>query len=446
MVKRLLIVEDDLGLQKQLKWSFGDYKVSVAGNRREAETLMQQHHFPVVTLDLGLPPDPNGTTEGVAILSRLLQLNPFAKIIMVTGNNERENARECLDLGAYDFFEKPVDASLLNLIVQRAWHVYELEQENREQALSVSQPLPGIIAVSDAMLKICQQVEKIAAVNVTTVLFGESGTGKELVAQALHQLSDRREGPFIAINCAAIPENLLESELFGYEKGAFTGATSTTKGKLECAHEGTLLLDEIGDLSLPLQAKLLRFLQERMVERVGGRKEISVDVRVIGASHRDLKQMIADKTFREDLYYRLNEVTIEIPPLRERPGDAVAIARYLLDKLQQQQGRELPGFSREALIAIGQHDWPGNIRELENCIKRAIVLGDGSALTPDDLQLDYQEQHKQLLSLATIRDQAEKQAITQAMTIAHNNISQAAKLLDVSRPTFYDLMHKFGLK
>ena len=316
-LKPLLIIEDDPGLQKQLRWSFEGYEVIVAGDRDEAISELRRYEPPVVTLDLGLPPDPANAAEGLATLEKILQLAPHTKVIVVTGNDDRENALRAISLGAYDYYQKPIDSDILGLIIERAYKLHELEAENRRLANQIpTSPLSGIIAASPQMLKVCQTVEKVAPIDVTTLLLGESGTGKEVLAKALHELSARIKGPFVAINCAAIPETLLESELFGYEKGAFTGAAKQTLGKIEHAEGGTLFLDEIGDLSAALQGKLLRFLQEKVIERVGGRKEIPVDVRIICATHKDLQKLIADDAFREDLYYRISEVTITIPPKR----------------------------------------------------------------------------------------------------------------------------------
>ena len=349
----LLVVEDDPGLQKQFKWSFERYQVVIADDRENALNHIRRYEPAVVTLDLGLPPDPANATEGLATLEQILQLAPNTKIIVVTGNDDRENALKAVAMGAYDFFQKPIDPETLGFVIDRAQHLYSLEAENNtlHQQLGDDSPLEGVIAVSPEMAKLCRTIEKIAPTDITTLFLGESGTGKEVLARALHQLSDRRDGNFIAINCAAIPENLLESELFGYEKGAFTGAVQQTKGKIEYAHKGTFFLDELGDLPQALQAKLLRFLQERTVERIGGREEIPVDVRVIGATHQDLAKLIEAGTFREDLYYRLSEVSIQIPPLRDRQGDAIVIAKKLLDRFNKQNKLKIKGFSPDALAA-----------------------------------------------------------------------------------------------
>nr|MDQ2694640.1 PEP-CTERM-box response regulator transcription factor [Pseudomonadota bacterium] len=377
--RKLLIVEDDLGLQSQLRWCFEDYEVLLAESRESALAQLRRHEPPLVTLDLGLPPDPANAGEGLATLEEILALVPETKVIVVTGNDDRDNALRAVALGAYDFYQKPVDAEVLKLIVDRAYRLYELERENRELARQrQTSPLQGIIAASSQMLKICSTIEKVAPTDVTVLLLGESGTGKELLARALHELSQRAGRRFVAINCAAIPETLLESELFGYEKGAFTGAAKQTKGKIEYADRGTFFLDEVGDLPMALQAKLLRFLQQRVIERVGGREEIPVDVRVVCATHRDLQAAIAEGTFREDLYYRISEITIHIPPLREREGDAVILARTFLELFSRKMGRALRGFSKDAVAALEAYPWPGNVRELENRIKRAVIMSEGN--------------------------------------------------------------------
>jgi two-component system, NtrC family, response regulator len=351
--QKILLVEDDLGLQKQLKWSLDDYEIIVAADRDNAITQLRRHEPPVVLLDLGLPPDPDGATEGLATLQQILSLAPLTKIIVVTGNLDRSNAVKAISLGAYDFFQKPFEPDILKLMIERALHVQALEAENRKLSASQSHSaLQGLLTCAEPMMKVCRTVEKVAPANATVLLLGESGTGKEVLARGVHELSPRANKRFVAINCAAIPDTLLESELFGYEKGAFTGAAKQTIGKIEYASEGTLFLDEIGDLPMPLQAKLLRFLQERVIERLGGRGEIPVDVRVVCATHRDLASMIREGSFREDLYYRLSEITIKIPPLRERPGDAVLLAQAFLERNARELGRSLKGFTADALAAL----------------------------------------------------------------------------------------------
>lgn len=446
-IKTLLIVEDDLGLQSQLRWSFEHYEVVLAGDRETAITLLRRHEPAVVLLDLGLPPDPENASEGLAALQQILGLAPHTKIIVVTGNDERSNAVKAIALGAYDFYQKPIEPDILNLIVERAFHVHELEEENRRLTHQpVVSPLEGIIAASDKMLKVCRTVERVAPTNATVLLLGESGTGKEVLARALHSLSPRVKNNFVAINCAAIPDALLESELFGYEKGAFTGAVKQTRGKIEYADGGTLFLDEIGDLPPPLQAKLLRFLQERVVDRIGGREPIPVDVRVICATHQDLQALIAKNVFREDLYYRVSELAITIPPLRERSGDAVLLAKVYLTRFNKEYGRNLRGFDTDAMQALAAYHWPGNVRELENRVKRAVIMAEQNEVQADDLELAVaQDQSLLPLNLREAREQAERQAIVRTMALCNSNISQAADLLGVTRPTLYDLMNKLGL-
>jgi two-component system NtrC family response regulator len=446
----LLIVEDDLGLQKQLRWCFEGYEVIVAGDMNKAISELRRHEPPVVTLDLGLPPDPANATEGLATLEKILQLAPHTKVIVVTGNDDRENALRAISLGAYDYYQKPIEPDILGLIIERANRLYKLEAENRRLTEQQStSPLNGIIAASPQMLKVCQAVEKVAPVDVTTLLLGESGTGKELLARALHDLSPRVNGPFAAINCAAIPENLLESELFGYEKGAFTGAAKQTQGKIEHAEGGTLFLDEIGDLSGALQAKLLRFLQERVIERVGGRKEIPVDVRVICATHQELQKLIENAEFREDLYYRISEVTIQIPPLRDREGDTVLLAKVFLNNFSEQYSKSIKGFSNDAITDIETYQWPGNVRELENKVKRAVIMAETNQVTSGDLELlsnDGVSVEPESLNLRQVREEADKRALHSALSSVDNNVSKASEILGVSRPTLYDLMNKYGIK
>ncbi|MEL7535575.1 MAG: PEP-CTERM-box response regulator transcription factor [Pseudomonadota bacterium] len=444
--RKLLIVEDDAGLQSQLKWCFDDLDVLIADNRQSAIDELRRHEPAVILQDLGLPPDPEGTREGLACLEEILRLAPGTKVIVITGHGDQDNAVKSVGLGAYDFYQKPIDTDTLQLIVFRAFQIAELERENQRLLANAGHsPLDGIVAASESMLQVCRMIEKVAPTDVTTLLLGESGTGKELLARALHNLSPRDEHQFIAINCAAIPENLLESELFGFEKGAFTGATKTTEGKVELADKGTLFLDEIGDMPLALQAKLLRFLQERVVERVGGRKEIPVDVRVVCATNQNLEKMIAEGGFREDLYYRISEITINIPPLREREGGRLILARTLLEKYCKSMKKPLMGFSQSAQDAIQAHQWPGNVRELENKIKGAVIMADGKQVTADDLGLTGQSTEPESLNLREVRQRAETRAIRLALTKTYGNMSRSAALLGITRPTLYDLMDKYGL-
>jgi len=443
----LLAVEDDAGIQKQLRWCFEDYEVVVAGDREAAINALRRYEPKVVTLDLGLPPDPSNASEGLQTLTEILALAPNAKVVVVTGNDDLENAVTAVGLGAYDFYQKPIDTDVLGLIIERAYKLSALEEENARLSKMAQQemPLNGVIACSPAMLKVCRTIEKIAPTDVTTLLLGESGTGKEVLAKAIHALSPRANNKFIAINCAAIPENLLESELFGYERGAFTGAVKQTKGKIEYADGGTFLLDEIGDLPLSLQAKLLRFLQERTIERIGGRTEIPVDVRVLCATHQDLDRLIAEGRFREDLYYRLSEISVTIPPLRDREDDAIVVARALLHKYAGKHGRVVCSFSPEALDAIHRYSWPGNIRELENRINRAVVMAEGKQITAEDLELEYDDISPMPFNLKEVRESAESKVIRRAMMYTEGNMSKTAELLGVSRPTLYALMNKYEI-
>lgn len=447
--KKVLIVEDDPGLQTQMKWAFDGFEVLVAGEREEALAVIKNEHPPVVTVDLGLPPDPDGSTEGLATIDQILKEAPNTKVIVVSGNDERENAVTAVASGAYDFYQKPIDSDILNQIVHRAYHVYELEEDNRKLTMQQAYlPVEGIIASSPQMHSVCQRIEKVAPSDATVLLLGDSGTGKELCARALHSKNPSVTGRFVAINCAAIPENLLESELFGYEKGAFTGASKTTIGKIEYAEGGTLFLDEMGELPMPLQAKLLRFLQERVVERIGGREEIPVNVRVICATHQNLEEKIAHGEFREDLYYRINEIPINIPALKEREGDVLLLARSFLDQMNKEQGKKLKGFTKDAISAIEMHDWPGNVRELKNRIKRAVIMADGKSLSADDLELETPEEEStsSTFNLKEVRESAEKEVILRALGQSNGKIAPAAELLGVSRPTLYDLIQKLNIQ
>ena len=445
--EKLLIVEDDPGLRDQLRWCFDGYEILEAEDRQTALRQLQKHAPAIVLLDLGLPPDSANASEGLQILEQIRTLAPETKIIVVTGNDERQNAVRAVAMGAYDFYQKPVDADILRLIVDRAYNLYLLERENQELlARQITAPLRGVIAASPAMLTTCRSIEKIAPTHANVLLLGESGTGKEVLARALHELSPRAKGPFVAINCAAIPDTLLESELFGHEKGAFTGAVQQTRGKVEYADNGTLMLDEVGDLPLLLQAKLLRFLQERVIERIGGRQPIAVDTRVICATHRDLPALIADNQFRQDLYYRISEVTVRIPPLREREGDTILIARALLAALGRESGKVRLRFTVDAIQALQAYSWPGNVRELENRLKRAIIMCESDLISAQDLELANSERPSPSLDLRQARELAERRTIQQALACANGSISHAAELLGVTRPTLYALLNKYDLK
>ncbi len=448
----LLIVEDDLALQKQIKWSIDRFESVVASDRESALVQFRRHQPLVVTMDLGLPPDPDSVSEGFRLLEELLDADPHVKVVVLTGQNDQSHALRAVALGAYDFLAKPFEPEMLNLTLERAFRLAELQAENRRlQALHLTDTMDGLTTRDPEMLRVARMVERVARSDATVLLLGESGTGKEVLAQGLHQAS-KRSGRFVAINCAAIPENLLESELFGYEKGAFTGAGKTTIGKIETANGGTLMLDEIGDLPLALQAKLLRFLQERRVERLGGRQEIAVDVRIVGATHQDLRGLIKDGRFREDLYYRLAEIEVNIPPLRSRQGDAVLLANAYLRRFAQEQRRSCLSFSDDAIQAIERHAWPGNVRELINVIKRAAIMADGQRVSAADLglvvdgQADAEPPELQDLDLRLARENAERRTIVLALARTSGNIAKTAEVLGVSRPTLYDLMHRLAIK
>ena len=448
--QKLLVIEDDPGLQKQLHWSFDGYEVLLAGEREAALALVRRHQPAVVTMDLGLPPDPDGATEGLATLQQILALAPDTKVIILSGNQERAHALKAIALGAYDFHQKPFEADMLGLVIARAFYLHAMQQENRRMLQTqADSPLAGIVSRDPGMLKLCRSVEKVAPSSASVMLLGDSGSGKELIARGLHALSSRHAQRFVAINCAAIPENLLESELFGYERGAFTGAARQTLGKIELAHGGTFFLDEIGDMPMGLQAKLLRFLQERVIERVGGRAEIAVDVRIVCATHQDLKVLAEQGRFREDLFYRLSEIVLRIPPLRERAGDAALLAHHFKNKFCASEGRSNLHFSVGALQLIESYGWPGNVREVENCIKRAVIMSDGPQIATDDLGLPASAQaapQDEPLSLRLARDGAEYKVMVRALARADGNIAKAAELLGVSRPTLYDLMGHHGIK
>jgi two-component system, NtrC family, response regulator len=442
----LLVIEDDPGLRKQMRWSFDAYEVVLADDRDSAIAALRRIEPAVVTLDLGLPPHPDTPEEGFRLLGEILSLAPATKVIALTGQDERANAVRAIAMGAYDFFEKPFDAETLGLTISRAFRLAELEDEHRRLLQNRGgENVAGLLTRDPGMTKLCRQIEKIAPTQASVALIGESGTGKELLALALHEGSPRRDGRFVAINCAAIPDALLESELFGHERGAFTGAVKSTPGKVELADGGTLFLDEIGDLPMPLQAKLLRFLQERVVERVGGRTEIPVDVRVVCATHRNLRDRIAEGTFREDLFYRLTEIVLTIPPLRDRGGDAALLAHAFVQRFGKANGRERMVLREDALDAIAAHRWPGNVRELENAIKRAVIMAQERTITAEDLGLAPAEEAP-MLNLRHLRDEVERRAVLNAMARCDGNIVRASELLGISRPTLYDLLRRFGLR
>ncbi|MEM1195270.1 MAG: PEP-CTERM-box response regulator transcription factor [Pseudomonadota bacterium] len=446
----LLIVEDDEGLQAQLKWAYDDFDVIIAGDRDSAIAALRSEAPAVVTLDLGLPPDPDGTSEGFAVLDAIMELKPDTKVIVASGHGARASALQAIDRGAYDFYQKPLDIDALGLIVRRAFNLHQIEDENRRLVANASEDktvLGRLITGAPEMVKVARTIERVASTSVSVLLLGASGTGKELLAQGLHKASERAQGPFVAINCAAIPENLLESELFGHEKGAFTGAVKTTEGKIESANGGTLFLDEVGDIPLPLQVKLLRFLQERTIERIGGRRTISVDTRIVCATHQNLETMIGEGTFREDLFYRLAEIVVRIPGLSERHGDPVLLAKAFLKRFAAEMNPSVTGFAPDALSAIDAHEWPGNVRELENRVKRAVIMADAKLVHAEDLDFesDEDEESADVLNLKAAREQADRRVIRHALARSEGNISNTAKLLGISRPTLYDLLKQYDL-
>ena len=447
---KLLIVEDDPGLQAQLKWAYPDFSVIIAGDRASALTALRAEEPAVVTLDLGLPPDPDGTSEGFAILDEIMALKPDTKVIVASGHGARESALLAIAKGAYDFYQKPVDIETLGLIVMRAFQLHAIEAENRQLATRSDDGntvLGRLITSAPEMVRVARTIERVANTNVSVMLLGASGTGKELLARGLHEASDRRDGSFVAINCAAIPENLLESELFGHEKGAFTGAVKTTEGKIEQAGGGTLFLDEVGDIPLQLQVKLLRFLQERVIERIGSRKSIAVDTRIVCATHQDLETMISDGRFREDLFYRLAEIVVKIPSLAERPGDATLLAKVFLAQFAREMNPQVKGFSADALAAIDSWPWPGNVRELENRVKRAVIMSDDKLVGAADLDLaELSHEQCQALNLKTAREVSDRKLIRHALARSEGNISSTAKLLGISRPTLYDLLKQYDMQ
>jgi two-component system NtrC family response regulator len=420
--------------------------VLIAGDRGAALDLLRLHEPAVATLDLGLPPDPDGTSEGFATLIDLLTLRPDLKVIVASGHGARDSALRAIDLGAYDFYQKPVVIEELGLIVRRAFHLGAIEAENRKlRERAPPAPLEGLITAAPEMLKVVRMVEKVADTSVSVMLLGASGTGKEVIARGLHARSRRRDGPFVAINCSAIPHNLLEAELFGHEKGAFTGAVKTTEGKIELANGGTLFLDEIGDVPLDVQVKLLRFLQERKIERLGGRRELEIDCRVVTATHRDIDAMVKAGSFRDDLYFRLAGIVVRIPPLSERVGDAALLARHFVHRFSAEHRRPIKPLSADAIAAIADWPWTGNVRELANAVERAVIMADGRRITAEDLDLS-RSSGEEALSLKAAREAADRRAIRVALARSDGNVTTAARLLGISRPTFYDLARQYGME
>jgi two-component system, NtrC family, response regulator len=448
-LQKLLVADDDEQIVKQLQWALSDeYTVFPAGDRVTALETIDREDIPVALLDLGLPPHPRDAVEGLRTLEELIARNPLIKVIIVSGNPERQNALRALEKGAHDIFAKPVNIDNLKVVLQRVYRRVEMERESlEEQSWANHVRFENMIGSSKVMQAVHSSIAKIAATDVPVLILGESGTGKELVANAIHKLSARENGPFSAINCGAIPENLLESELFGNEKGAFTGATTNRRGKLEYAKGGTLFLDEIGDLAPELQVKILRFLQEKVIERVGGRESIPVDCRVIAATHRDLDKAVKDNSFREDLYFRLAVVKIVLPPLRDRANDVIELATHLVESFSRELKKPPKKFSKAALDAMRAHNWPGNIRELQNRIKRALVLTEGPFIGPSDLELAFPETsaHSSGCTLREAREELEREIISKKLLENGGNVSRTAKHLGISRPTLYELMSRYGL-
>jgi two-component system NtrC family response regulator len=445
---KLLIVDDDEDLRTQMKWALAqDYEVFLAEDRPSALEAVRTKKAPVVTLDLGLPPWPASVEEGFAALGEILSIDPLIKVIIATGRGEKEHALRAIGDGAYDFLYKPVDIEELKVLLKRAFYLAGLEREHQElQSRIGDDHFQGILGTSPKMQEVFATIRKVATTDVPVLVTGDSGTGKELVASAIHRLSRRKTHPFVVINCGAIPENLLESELFGHEKGAYTGAHVQRRGRVEAAHSGTLFLDEIGELSLALQVKLLRFLQEQVIERIGGREQIKVDARVIAATNRDLKQAMKDGTFREDLYFRLGVITIPLPLLREREGDVVLLANAFLRRYGAENKKKLTGFTNEAVKALQEYAWPGNVRELENRLKRAVIMAEGNKITPADLEMKVPEDKRGAASLKEAREALEREMVTRALTRNNDNVTRAAEELGISRPTLYELMEKLGIQ
>ena len=443
----LLLVDDDAEIRDQMKWALAsEYEIVEAADRATALAHVRQVRPPVILLDLGLPPDVDGASEGLAILRESLQLNPLAKVIVITGNSDRAKAITAIQSGAYDFIEKPVQLDVLRVVLQRASYLSNLEQDHRElQKKSGQIGFEGLVGDSSQIQEIFRMIRRVGPSDVPVLITGESGTGKELVARAIHRQSTRQSAPFVPINCGAIPETLLESELFGYEKGAFTGATQQRKGRIESAQGGTLFLDEIGDIPLGLQVKLLRFLQDHEVLRLGGKEATAVDTRIVAATNVDLRKAIEDGRFREDLYYRLCVVTVAIPSLRERSSDIPLLGRTFLLRFSDELKKPLKGFTPEAVEALTSYGWPGNVRELENRIKRAVVMAEGRYVTPENLELQAAAA-SDAATLKVSRDHREKELVRLAMEKAEGNVTRAASYLGVSRPTLYQLLARYGIK
>jgi len=444
--RKLLILENDRALRRELEAVFSDLDVTVSETSDQTLATVRRTEPDVVLFDLGKAHEPTVAAQSLELLRQILNISPDTKIIAMTEHDARELAVAAVGLGAADFYHKPLDAGVLSIVVRRALRIRELEEENwRLRERTGAMALEGIIGVSDAIRSLCRSIEKVSPTNTTVLLLGESGTGKELLARALHRLSGRSHKPFVAINCAAIPDTLLESELFGYEKGAFTGAARRTVGKLESADGGTVFLDEIGEMPASLQAKLLRVVQERTVERIGGRTPVSLDLRIVCATNRNLDTLIGNGGFREDLFYRISEVIVRVPPLRDRQGDSLLLAQFLLQQISVRLGKPTRGLAPDAIRAIQAHRWPGNVRELENRIKGAVIMAESAVVTAADLGLEDPGDDPEYLNLRVARQRAEAQAVRQSLAVARGNLSRAAELLGVTRPTLYDLLGKHSI-
>ena len=445
--QKLLIIDDDEDLRTQMKWALtGDYDIYLAEDRPSAIALINKEQPAVITLDLGLPPNPAGVEEGFAVLDHILDEYGHTKVIIITGRSEKEHALRAVGKGAYDYFYKPIELDELKVVLKRAFHVSQLEQEQRDLRQRLSgDTFEGMIGTSSKMQDVFSAIRKVSTTDAPVLIRGESGTGKELVARAIHRLSIRASRPFIPINCSAIPENLIESEFFGHEKGTFTGAHVQRKGRFEMAEGGTLFLDEIGDLPLTIQVKLLRFLQEKTIERVGGREQIEVDTRILAATNRDLEEAMRTSAFRDDLFYRISVINISLPPLRERSADIVLLAKTFLDRYAIESKKKIKGFSSQVIEALERYPWPGNVRELENRIKRAVIMSEGKKITLEDLEMQSVAGVKENILLKDAREHLEKELILKAIARNENNLTKAASDLGISRPTLYDLMQKLGI-
>lgn len=444
--KKILIIDDEEGIRDQFKWSLKqDYKVLVAGNAEEGIELFKSEHPDLVVSDIAL--SGNGDQDGLQLFEDIQLLDSKVKVIIITGNEQRELAFKAVQMGAYDFYKKPIDLQEFKIILKRALHLQKLEAEIQ---LSTSENIaefytPEIIGKCQQMSEVYDIIERTSATDATILITGESGTGKELVAKALHMQSPRKDFPFVVINCGAIPENLLESELFGHEKGAFTGAHVQRKGRLERANQGTVFLDEIGELSVALQVKLLRFFQEREIERVGGREPIQIDVRIIAATNRNLEEEIEKERFRPDLFYRLSVIPINLPPLREREQDIFTLANHFLNKFNLEHERKIKGFSREATKLIQDYSWPGNIRELENKVKRAVIMTKNAVIIPEDFNLKFEESPQEKMNLRKAVEEFEENCVRQALLKNDGNVSRTAQELGINRTTFYDMLNRYNI-